>query len=39
LVIELFAKEYPIQVVAQEFLVPVGYPYDIATGEEMLKRV
>ena len=33
----LFAKEHPIQVVTQDFWVPIGCPEDIVIAEEALK--
>lgn len=36
--LNLFAKEHPIQVVEQEFWIPIGYPEDIATAEERLMQ-
>ena len=37
--LNLFAKEFPIQVVEQKFWVPVGSPSDIAIAEQKLKEL
>lgn len=35
--LSLFAKEHPIQVITQDFWVPIGSPEDIVIAEEALK--
>lgn len=37
--LSLFAQEHPIQVVEQNFWIPIGYPEDIKTAEEGLMQM
>ena len=37
--IRQYAKQYPIAVVEQETWIPIGYPEDIKTAEDRLRRI